>query len=155
MKLFCSPFSDAQTLCSDYGGLLAEIRDEDEMTMLRTRILRKYVKLLCPQVVFSVGCWPKYQTISSYLMTNSRISIGKMVPWVFFTFSSLIQISQLKFWKLKKFILPHYFTRKQHNLLLGIWPMIQYSICFHLLTLLISSTMCTTGAWGHKTFASH
>ena len=29
----------------DYGGLLAEIRDEDEMNMLRTRILRKYVSL--------------------------------------------------------------------------------------------------------------
>ena len=45
-------FSDAQTLCTDYGGLLAEIRDEDEMTMLRTRILRKYVMLL-PMLVLA------------------------------------------------------------------------------------------------------
>ena len=35
--------SDAKSLCEDYGGLLAEIRDEYEMNMLRTRILQRYV----------------------------------------------------------------------------------------------------------------
>ena len=47
------------------------------------------------RVVFSMRCRPRCQTISSSLMTNNRISIGKIVPWVFFTFSSLIQIYQL------------------------------------------------------------
>ena len=38
------------------------------------------VSLVQSQVVFSVGYGPRYQAIFFYLMTNSRISIGKMTP---------------------------------------------------------------------------
>ena len=56
----------------------------------------------------------------------------------FFTSSSLIQFYQLIFGNYKNLL--YYFNWKQYNLLLGIWPMTQYSTCF-----LTSSPIWATG----------
>ena len=49
------------------------------------------------RVVFRWGCGRRCLAKSYDLMANNRISIGKMAPGVFFTFSGLIQIHQLIF----------------------------------------------------------
>ena len=38
------------------------------------------------RVLFSMGYGPRCQAVSCYLMTNSKISIGEMAPWVFYFF---------------------------------------------------------------------
>ena len=64
-----------------------------ELGPLRKKLDLEHI-LSLSRVVFSMGCGPRCQTISSDLMTNNRISIENGTLSVF-TFSTLIQIYQL------------------------------------------------------------
>ena len=78
------------------------------------------------QVIFTIGCGPRCQTIPSDL-TNSRISTGKWHLEFFHIFKFNTNLSS-NIWTLKKFC--HIISTESSNLLLGFWPMTQYFFCF-------------------------
>ena len=116
------------------------------------------------QVVFSMGYGPRCQTVSSYLIINSRMSKGKMAPWVFFHFCkfntnlSAIHIGPLVIMHVvARGILSHWpntmskFLEYQllaDRLVLNLEKVEKLKVPFFLLIFYYWS-------WGHKTFFRH
>ena len=69
----------------DYGNTCQHSKEyrHTHANIYKNKILTGGMDILITQVPFSMGNGPRCQAISSHLMTNSKISIGKMAPWVF------------------------------------------------------------------------